>query len=153
MCIRDSPERQRQYVSGWKFSTENLVLACMPGSGTSSTLVALALRIADTYAPGDADIVILDVFTASLDRLKKLAHVRGYAGPGNTSESRQLQKRVLRYISAELERRSAHPHDSFAPLFVLIDGFATLREGYSDVDDMSLIESFYQVWALSLIHI
>ena len=147
VALFDDPEHQRQYVSGWKFSTENLVLAGMPGSGTSSTLVALALRIADTYAPGDADIVILDVFTASLDRLKKLAHVRGYAGPGNTSESRQLQKRVLRYISAELERRSAHPHDSFAPLFVLIDGFVTLREGYSDVDDMSLIESFYQVWA------
>ena len=147
VALFDDPDHQRQYVSGWKFATENLVLAGMLGSGTSNTLAALALRIADTYAPGEADIVILDVFTASLDRLEKLAHVRGYAGPGNTSESRQLQKRVLRYISAELERRSARPHDSFPPLFVLIDGFATLREAYSDVADMSLIESFYQVWA------
>ena len=147
VALFDDPEHQRQYVSGWRFATENLVLAGMPGSGTSSTLAALALRIADTYAPGEADIVILDVFTASLDRLEKLAHVRGYAGPGSTNESRQLQKRVLRYIAAELERRSARPHDAFPPLFVLVDGFATLREGYSDVADTPLLESFYQAWA------
>ena len=147
VALFDDPEHQRQYISGWRFATENLVLAGMPGSGTSSTLTSLALRIADTCAPGDADIVILDVFTASLDNLEKLAHVRGYAGPGSTSESRQLQKRVLRYIATELERRSSRPHDTFPQLFVLVDGFATLRESYSDVADMSLLESFYQVWA------
>lgn len=145
VALFDDPEHQRQYISGWKFATENLVLAGMPGSGTSGTLIALALRIADTYPPGKADIVILDVATASLDALQKLTHVRGYAGPGHAN--RQLQARVLRYVATELDQRSAHPHDEFPLLFILVDGFATLREEYADVEDMKLIEGFHQVWA------
>ncbi|SDU78575.1 DNA segregation ATPase FtsK/SpoIIIE, S-DNA-T family [Arcanobacterium phocae] len=143
--LYDDPDHQQQYVSGWDISDGNLVIAGIPGSGTSSALVSLALRIADTYAPDEADILVLDAGTSSLSALEELSHVRGFAGAGTAN--RELQTRLLRYLHNELEKRTADSQQKYPKVFVLIDGLTVLKEEYNDIDGTQLLEQFYRVWA------
>lgn len=143
VALADDPDHQRQYSTGWDLDDGNLLLVGIPGSGTTTTLVSLALSLAATRSPDECDLLLLDLGHRGLHVLNDLPHGRGYAGPG--SANREIQTRLMRYAIGELERRSSilsHHKD----LFIFVDGLASLREEYDDYDGVELLKAFYQVW-------
>lgn len=142
--VSDDPPNQRQYPTGWDLNEGNLMVVGIPGSGTTTTLTTLALAIGSTYSPEQADFLYLDMGNYGLQPLQRLPHTIGYAGPGTVN--RELQQRLLRYLKKQMELRMAS-REQHKKLFVFIDGFATLRDEYKEFDDLSLLETFYQVWA------
>nr|WP_076389446.1 FtsK/SpoIIIE domain-containing protein [Vaginimicrobium propionicum] len=143
IALADDPDKQRQYLTGWDTAEGNLLLVGIPGSGTTTALCSLALRIASTHDPADTNFLFLDLGNQGLKPLDALPHSRGYAGAG--SINRELQTRTLRYLIAELDRRVASP-GRYPKLFVFIDSLLVLREEYDDYEGIELLQKFYQVW-------
>lgn len=143
VALADDPSHQRQIPAGWRPAEGNLMLAGIPGSGTTTTLQSLALVIAATSDPATTDFLYLDLGGRGLEPLHDLPHSIGYAGPGKAN--RELQQRLLRYLRSEYDKRTTDPGE-YSDIYVFIDSFATLREEYDDAEGMELLEGLYQVW-------
>lgn len=144
IALADQPIFQRQIAQGWNLKQGNLLLIGIPGSGTTTTLASLALTIASDVSPQDIDLAILDMGAGGLLPLKALPHTIAYAGSGGRAEEKRV--RFIRFLAKELERRRAST-DPQRPLFVLIDGLATLRDEYDDFDGQQLLNQLYRVYA------
>ena len=143
-ALSDDPDGQRQLDAGWDMAEGNLILGGVPGSGTTTALVAIALTAARALDPQELDIVVLDMSAGDLEVLTGLPHLVGYAGAG--SGARERQSRLLKFLRAEVQRRRGAP-DRSRRMLVLVDGFAALRDEYQDVDGLPLLESFYRSYA------
>ena len=143
-ALSDDPDGQRQLDAGWDMAEGNLILGGVPGSGTTTALVAIALTAARALDPQELDIVVLDMSAGDLEVLTGLPHLVGYAGAG--SGARERQSRLLKFLRAEVQRRRSAP-DRSRRMLVLVDGFAALRDEYQDVDGLPLLESFYRSYA------
>ena len=84
-------------------------------------------------------------FSQAAAPLQALPHTIGYAGSG--SGSREQQTRLLRHLKNELDRRKADPTGDRRRIVFLLDGLATLRDEYQDIDGMALLDSLYRVYA------
>ncbi|MFC7623808.1 FtsK/SpoIIIE domain-containing protein [Microlunatus sp. GCM10028923] len=143
-AISDDPDRQRQIPAGWDIARGNLLLMGIPGSGTSTTLSTLALTLADSIAPEELDLLVLDMGSGDLRPLTALPHTVGYVGSG--SGAREQQVRFLRYLRTELDRRKADGANGRRTV-VLIDGLAALREEFQDFEGIALLDSLYRAYA------
>lgn len=143
-ALSDDPDRQRQIPSGWDLDEGNLLLMGIPGSGTSTSLKSLALSLADRWSPEELDLLVLDLGAGELAELQALPQCGAYVGTG--SSARELQERLLRYLRDEFNRRLSGGGATKRTV-VLIDGLATLKDDYQDVDGLALLESFFRVWA------
>lgn len=143
VALADDPDHQRQVAGGWDLDEGNLVLMGIPGSGTSTALSALALRLARTTSPDDLDLLVLDMGPGDLAPLAQLPHTTAYVGSG--AGAGELQARFLRHLRADLERRRASPGGRRA--VVLIDGLAALRDEYQDFEGQQLLDALYRVYA------
>ncbi len=144
-AISDDPDRQRQIPAGWDIERGNLLMMGIPGSGTSTALSTLALTLADTAAPDDLDLLVLDMGSGDLRPLADLPHATGYVGSG--SGAREQQVRFLRYLRSELDRRKADQTVEHRRTVVLIDGLAALREEFQDFEGIALMDSLYRAYA------
>ncbi|PZF55386.1 cell division protein FtsK [Curtobacterium sp. MCSS17_008] len=143
VALADDPDHQRQVAGGWDLDEGNLVLMGIPGSGTSTALSAVALRLARTTSPDDLDLLVLDMGPGDLAPLAQLPHTTAYVGSG--AGAGELQARFLRHLRADLERRRASPGGRRA--VVLIDGLAALRDEYQDFEGQQLLDALYRVYA------
>ena len=143
--LSDDPDHQRQVLAHWDMSRGNAMFLGIPGSGTSTTLMTVALALADELPPDEMDLIILDMGAGDLAPLQALPHTIGYAGSG--SGSREQQTRLLRHLKNELDRRKADPTGDRRRIVFLLDGLATLRDEYQDIDGMALLDSLYRVYA------
>ena len=76
--------------------------------------------------------------------LGSLPHVVSAVGTGQGARERQA--RFLRFVKSELDARRADAARR-KPLFIVLDGFATLRDEFSDAVSMDLLANFYRVYA------
>ena len=76
--------------------------------------------------------------------LHSLPHVVSAVGTGQGARERQA--RFLRFVKSELDARRADASRR-KPLFIVLDGFATLRDEFSDAVSMDLLANFYRVYA------
>lgn len=143
-ALADDPGRQRQYPTGWEPQEGNLVVAGIPGSGTTTALCSAALSLAASQDPDRVDFLFLDMGTRGLEPLARLPHARGYAGPG--AAGRELQNRLLRHLVGQMDARASDP-GPHRDLYVFIDGFASLRDEFDDYEGNEMLQDFYQVWA------
>ncbi|WP_144711362.1 FtsK/SpoIIIE domain-containing protein [Curtobacterium pusillum] len=143
VALADDPDHQRQVTTGWDTEQGNLLLMGIPGSGTSTALAAIALRLADSTDPADLDLLVLDMGAGDLAPLQHLPHTTAYVGSGPGAG--ELQARFLRHLRADLERRRAAPGGRRA--VVLIDGLAALRDEYQDFEGQLLLDALYRVYA------
>ncbi|MEO7016357.1 MAG: FtsK/SpoIIIE domain-containing protein, partial [Leifsonia sp.] len=143
-ALSDDPDRQRQITAAWNVNRGNLLLAGIPGSGTSTALTSLALTLAQNHAPDELDLLILDMGSRDLAPLTDLPHTVGYVGSG--SAAREQQVRLLKYLRGELDRRKTEP-GPHRKTVVLIDGLAALRDEFQDFEGVPLIEGLYRVYA------
>lgn len=145
MCaLGDEPELQRQVPMGWNIEMSNLLLVGVAGSGTTTTIQSVVLGLAQHYSPEDIDIVLVDMGADGLLPLGSLPHVVSAVGTGQGARERQA--RFLRFVKSELDARRADASRR-KPLFIVLDGFATLRDEFSDAVSMDLLANFYRVYA------
>lgn len=142
--LSDEPDRQRQVPAGWDLARGNLMLAGIPGSGTSTTLATIALTMARTWSPDDLDLFVLDMGSRDLAALEGLPHTVSYVGPGPGARERQV--RLFNHLRAELERRRTTPGPHRRTV-LLLDGLASLRDEYQDYEGQTVLDSFYRTYA------
>ena len=144
IAVADDPRRQLQRPVGWDLDRGNLLVLGIPGSGTTTTLSSIALTLADTYAPEDLDLMVLDLGTRELAPLGDLPHTAAYVGAG--SGTREQQVRFLKLIRTELDRRRSAP-GPHRTMIILIDGLGVLKDEYDDFEGLKLLDGLYRVFS------
>ncbi len=137
VALADDPARQRQDAVGWDLARGGLLLVGVPGSGTTTTLVALALSLAARLAPDELELYGLDFGVGGLAVLDALPHT----GAVVPAADRERQVRLLRRLGVELDRRRALPRGAAAPrVVVLLDNLAAMRAACDDLEGLELLD-------------
>lgn len=124
-----------------------------PGSGKSTALRTLVLALAATHGPDEVQIYCVDLGGGALSSLRPLPHVGAVAGRVDGDLVRRTvavleslvrsRDRTFRELGidsvAEYRalRAQAHPAvaaDAFGDVFLVIDGWATLRHDFEDLE-------------------
>ncbi|OZM71331.1 type VII secretion protein EccC [Amycolatopsis antarctica] len=123
-----------------------------PRSGKSTALRTLVTSLACTHTPAEVQFYCLDFGGGSLAVLRGLPHVGGVANRQNTGAVRRTVAQVASVL-AERERRFAardvdgiaayreakargeFPEDSYGDVFLVVDGWQTLRKEFEDVEE------------------
>lgn len=142
--LLDDPDNQRQVATGWDPGSGNLLVHGAVGSGTTSTLAALALSMARTHTADELHLHVLDLGRGGLAPLADLPH----CGAVVTAREPDRRARLEAQLLAEADRRRRLPHDDLeaAPRHVLlVDGLAPWLE---QLDDPATYETFEAVQRL-----
>lgn len=128
--LADMPDHQTQVPAGWRPAEGNLVLAGLPGTGTTTALATVALAAARASSPDDLHVYALDFGTGELEVLNGLAHV-GAVVPAN---DRERQARLFAWLRGELDRRRGlrSPRATEARILVLLDGVGPFRAEWDE---------------------
>ncbi len=135
--VIDEPAAQRQIPALWSTTSGNLLIFGLPGSGTSTALVSLAVAMASAAKPDRLHIHALDFDDQHLVSLRPMAHV-GSVIAGN---DRERQVRLLRRLAAELRLRrdalAVNPTalDPCPRIVTLIDNYAGFADAFADPAD------------------
>ncbi|MDO4898077.1 MAG: FtsK/SpoIIIE domain-containing protein [Rothia sp. (in: high G+C Gram-positive bacteria)] len=143
-ALADQPTEQKQIPAGWDLAQGNLLLMGVPGSGTTTALVSIALSAAQNLAPDQVNLMVLDMGAGGLKDLKDLPHTTAYVGSGGSNQEQRV--RFIRVLLKELERRRSGAAPS-TPTLILIDGLASLRDEFDDFDGQILLSTLYRVYA------
>lgn len=144
VALADEPDRQRQIPAGWDMSQGNLMLIGIPGSGTTTTMMSIALTLASSASPDQLELLVLDMGSRDLESLERLPHTVAYVGTGTGAKEKQA--RFLRHLMEEIQQRRANP-GRYPKAVVFLDGFATLKDEFSDFVGTDLLSFFYRAYA------
>ncbi|WP_102141756.1 type VII secretion protein EccCa [Mycobacterium hubeiense] len=125
----------------------NVAVVGGPGSGKSTALRTLVTALAATHDPRDVQIYCLDFGGGALSSLRPLPHVGSVAGRADADLVRRtvaeletiVRSREARFRQqgidsvAEYRRRRA-ADDEFGDVFLVIDGWATLRQEFDGLE-------------------
>ncbi|GAA1422604.1 type VII secretion protein EccCa [Catellatospora coxensis] len=120
-------------------------------SGKSTLLRTLITGLALTHTPQEAQIYCLDFGGGSLGALRDLPHVGGVAGRQDalmvrrtvSEVSQLLNMRETRFAEQGIESMAAYRRlraagrftdDPYGDVFLVVDGWSTLKESYEDLD-------------------
>ncbi|MGI8939207.1 MAG: FtsK/SpoIIIE domain-containing protein [Iamia sp.] len=142
--LADVPDRQTQVPAGWVPAEGNLVLAGLPGTGTTTALITVALAAARTRPPDDLHVYGLDFGTGELAVLEGLPHV----GAIVPAPDRERQARLMAWLRAELDRRRGlrDPRATEARILVLLDGVGPFRSEWDEAVS-PVLDGFSRVFA------
>ncbi len=120
-----------------------------PRSGKSTLLRTIITGLALTHSPREAQFYCLDFGGGALSGLRELPHVGGVAGRLDPASVRRtvsevaslLTARERRFNSGGIDSISAHrrrgyPDDPHGEVFLVIDGWSTLRSEYDDLEPL-----------------
>ncbi|MEU1809276.1 type VII secretion protein EccCa [Micromonospora aurantiaca (nom. illeg.)] len=120
-------------------------------SGRSSLLRTLVCALALTHTPAEVQVYCLDFGSGTLGTLRDLPHVGGVSGRTDGTAVRRtvgevaglLAERERRFAEAGVEsmaawrrRRAAGAPDPFGDVFLVVDGWNTLRGEYEDLEPL-----------------
>jgi S-DNA-T family DNA segregation ATPase FtsK/SpoIIIE len=142
VALADDPRRQEQYPVGWDLTQGNLLLFGIPGSGTTSALVSLALSLAAKLPPSQLELYALDFGVGELAPLEQLPHTGSVVVAGD----RERQMRLVRHLRAELDRRRERRRQQPRTV-VLIDNFSAMRAEFDDVEGLAMMDELTRVFA------
>ncbi len=132
--VVDDPDRRCRHPLQWAPERGGLVLLGAPGSGVTSTIVALLLAAAASRTPADLHLYVIDALgDSALDEMTALAHC---AGVVRRSERERIA-RVVSRLRAEIERRAAHGTDDAPTVVCVIDGYGALRRLLADDPELT----------------
>ncbi|MCW2607286.1 MAG: putative FtsK/SpoIIIE family protein, partial [Frankiales bacterium] len=145
VALADDPRRQTQYPVGWDLGEGNLLLYGVPGSGTTTTLAALALSLATRLSPDALELQVLDAGAGDLVALEELPHTGSVVLAGD----RERQARLLRHLRSELDRRRGLSREQALArrTVVLVDGYPALKAEFDDLDGQALLDGLARVFA------
>jgi S-DNA-T family DNA segregation ATPase FtsK/SpoIIIE len=151
--IVDRPLDQRRDPVWWEMagSAGHAVVVGGPGSGKSTLLRSLVLSLALSHTPREAQFYCLDFGGGALASLREVPHVGGVATRLDPGAVRRTVAELL-VLLAERERRFAgaaidsmatyrrarragqHGDDPFGDVFLIIDGWSTIRSDFEDLE-------------------
>ena len=146
LALADDPDRQRQYPVGWDPAAGNLLIYGSVGSGTSATLLALALGLAGATSPDRLHLYVVDMGAGELAPLADLPHTGAHVG----AAERERLVRLIRLLREELDVRKARAASSPAApdWLILVDNAAALVSEFDkDVAGLNLMDDFQRVFA------
>ncbi|GAA0726723.1 type VII secretion protein EccCa [Dactylosporangium roseum] len=151
--IVDRPLDQRRDPVWWELagSAGHAVVVGGPASGKSTVLRSLILSLALTHTPREAQFYCLDFGGGALGSLRDVPHVGGIAtrlDPGAVRRTiAELQvllaERERRFATAAIDsmgtyrrarRAGRHADDPFGDVFLVIDGWSTIRQDFEDLE-------------------
>ncbi len=143
-AVADDPDHQRRVPAGWDLANGNVVLAGVPGSGTTTALASIVLSVSSQLHPDELDLFVLDFGARDLEPLSRLPHTRAYVGSGLGERERTV--RLLRHLRDEVDRRKSTP-GPHGRTVVVVDGLPALKEEFDDHDGLQLLEGLYRAYA------
>ncbi|MFV2018488.1 type VII secretion protein EccCa [Micromonospora sp. LOL_023] len=151
--VIDRPFEQRRDVLWLELagSTGHTVIIGGPQSGKSTLLRTVVSALTLTHTPREVQIYCLDLGSGALASLRDLPHVGGVA---TRLDAGQVRRTIaeLRLLMVQRERRFAergidsmatyrrerrhggHTDDPFGDVFLVIDGWATVRGEFEDLE-------------------
>jgi S-DNA-T family DNA segregation ATPase FtsK/SpoIIIE len=134
VALVDKPFDQRRELLWLSLngSAGHIAIVGGPRSGKSSLLMTVLCGLALTHTPQQAQIYCLDFGGGSLAGIRNLPHVGGVAGRLEPDAVRRTVGEVTSLLT-ERERGSA-TRDGRADVFLVIDGWATIRGEYDDLE-------------------
>ena len=122
----DDPANQRRVALSWDPRDGGLALIGSIGSGTTSTLIALAAAICAAAAPSDRHLYVIDARgDEGLAALESIAHCGGVV---RLTEDERLHRLLQRVVAAIDRRMGIAGVSAREPeLVLMIDGYASLR--------------------------
>jgi DNA segregation ATPase FtsK/SpoIIIE, S-DNA-T family len=138
--IVDRPFEQRRtpLVVDLSAAAGNVAIVGAPQSGKSTTLRTLITALARTHDPGQVQFYCLDFGGGTLGSLRALPHVGAIA----TRAEPRLVARMIAEIESILRSREAacceqnvDGGDPFGDVFLIIDGWASLRHEFDEVEE------------------
>ena len=153
--LADLPREQAQSAADLDFTggESNVVVMGGPQSGKSTLLRTLITTLAWRYPPGRVAVYAIDFGGGSLTPFDDLPHVAGVAGRSDLERVQRVladvrllldqRERVFRRarLDSPADLRQARvdgrvPEGIHGDVFLLIDGWAGVREALQDVDDV-----------------
>ncbi len=151
--IIDKPFEQRREPMWLDLSgaAGNVIVVGGPQSGKTTFLRTLLASLALTHTPVEAQFFGLDFGGGGLTALRDLPHTSGVAGRRDVSRVRRtiaelrglLQDREQRFAAAGVDgiatyrrakRAGQFADDPFGDVFLVVDGWATLRTDFEDLE-------------------
>jgi S-DNA-T family DNA segregation ATPase FtsK/SpoIIIE len=152
--VVDRPLEQRRDALELDFAgaAGHLVVLGGPRSGKSTALRSVIAGLALTHTPREVQFYCLDFGGGSLSALQGLPHVGGVASRQNTGAVRRTVAQVTSLL-ADRERafaehdvdgidayrqaraRGEFAEDPYGDVFLVIDGWQTLRKEFEDIED------------------
>ncbi len=152
--LEDQPGEQRQVPLVWDFAGAqgNLLIVGAALSGKSVLLRTMICSLALRYQPGEVAIYCLDYGGGSLAALEGLPHVAGACTRSDPDRVRRTVADVLAMLDVRerlmsrygcdgadslrrARRTGSLPEDVLGDVFLVIDGWAALREAEPDLED------------------
>jgi DNA segregation ATPase FtsK/SpoIIIE, S-DNA-T family len=138
----DKPFEQRRelLIADLSGAGGNVAVVGGPRSGKSSALRTIVLALAVTHSPAQVRIYGLDFGGGSLSQTRALPHVGSVAG----RHEPDLVRRIVAELRAVVHRREAELRrgapdaaavDSRDEVFLVIDGWATIRHEFEGLED------------------
>jgi S-DNA-T family DNA segregation ATPase FtsK/SpoIIIE len=159
VAIIDKPFEQRRDVAWLDLAgaAGHVAIVGNPQSGKSTAVRTLVTALALTHTPGEVQIYCLDFGGGSLGPVRDLPHVGGVAARLDTATVRRTVGEVATLLADRERRFAAHgvdsmatfrrlrrpsdmdatlavPEDGFGDVFLVVDGWATLRNEYEDLE-------------------
>ena len=139
----DDPARQRQFPSGWQPADGHLAVIGGPGSGTTTTLAAVALDLCRTHSPDELHVYGIDLDAGTLPALGGLPHVGAVVAP--TEGDRRT--RLLRLLDDEVAaRRAGGRSERPVEIVLLVDDLAGLVRAHDPVREPEPHDRFARIW-------
>ncbi|MEV6344879.1 type VII secretion protein EccCa [Actinoplanes sp. NPDC051851] len=151
--VVDKPYEQRRDpltvdLSG---AAGNVVIVGGPQSGKSTMLRSMLAALALTHTPREVQFFCLDFGGGALRSLEGLPHVSGVAGRRDVEAVRRtvaevnamIEERETRFTEQRIDSIAAYrrkraaggvPDDLFGDVFLVIDGWMTLRQEYEELE-------------------
>ncbi len=152
--IVDKPFEQRRDLLGVDLSgaAGHLVAVGAPQSGKSSLLRTLVMSLALAHSPDEVQFYGLDFGGGALSSLRELPHFGGIASRRDVNEVRRtiaeleglLHQREQSFVELGIDGMATFrriraagqlPGDRFGDVFLVIDGWATIRSEFEDLEE------------------
>jgi S-DNA-T family DNA segregation ATPase FtsK/SpoIIIE len=141
-ALADHPDGQCHVPVGWDPGGGNLAIYGVGGSGTTTTLLAVACSLAETAGPDRLHLYAVDHGAGELAVLAGLPHTGAVIAAGE----RERQARLVRRLRAELDHRRAGTAGE-PSVVVLVDGIAAFLAQFDDVAGIEVLDAFERVFA------
>jgi DNA segregation ATPase FtsK/SpoIIIE, S-DNA-T family len=138
-ALADDPDAQARPPVGWDPSQGHLLVCGATGSGTSSTLLTVAVAAATGTTPDALHLYAVDA-DGSLGVLARLSHT----GEVLAASDRGAQARLLRRLRGDIERGRSLGAPA---VVVVIDGLDSLRAAFDDVAGQTVLDDLARVLA------
>ena len=152
--VVDDPHHQCRRPLRWAPADGNLALVGSLGSGTSSTLVALATATCRTSTPTETHLYVVDARgDGGLEALAPIAHCGGVVAAGDDERMHRLFRRLCAEIDARRSRAGpgdpapTSATDATTSIVLVIDGWSSLRTSLAAVERADLHDAVRRVVA------